>query len=346
MVECYCISSYTTFGGIYLKLYDVIIIGGGLSGMTAALAARKRGVNSILILEREDYLGGILVQCIHYGFKDGDSLEELTGPEFAQSYVDKLDCNNIDYKINTMVLDLNDNKVVTAVNPEEGIVEYKGKAIILATGCREKYNGNINVPMNKYAGIYTVGSAHKFINFQGYLPGKNVVILGSSDIALIVARRLIIEGANIKAIIERLPYVNSHRNNILENIKDFNLEVKLGYSISEVFGSERITGIKIAAIDENGRFIEDTEENIECDCLLLSVGWMPENDIPERVGIKLSQVTGGPEVNDTFETSIPGIFACGNLIHTYSWAENVVKEGYEAGNSASNFLEVYINRKV
>ena len=200
--------------------------------------------------------------------------------------------------------------------------------------------------MNKYAGIYTVGSAHKFINFQGYLPGKNVVILGSSDIALIVARRLIIEGANIKAIIERLPYVNSHRNNILENIKDFNLEVKLGYSISEVFGSERITGIKIAAIDENGRFIEDTEENIECDCLLLSVGWMPENDIPERVGIKLSQVTGGPEVNDTFETSIPGIFACGNLIHTYSWAENVVKEGYEAGNSASNFLEVYINRKV
>ena len=329
-----------------MKLYDLIIIGGGLSGMTAALAARKRGVKKILILEREDYLGGILVQCIHHGFKNRDSSEELTGPEFAQCYVDKLNVNNIDYKINTMVLDLNKRLVVTAVSPEEGIVEYKGRAIILATGCREKYNGNINVPMNKYAGIYTVGSAHKFINFQGYLPGKNVVILGTSDIALIVARRLIIEGAKIKAIIERQPYIHSHRHNIVENIKDFNLEVKLGYSIAEVFGAERITGIRIVAIDENGKFIEDTDENIECDCLLLSVGWMPENDLAERAGIKLSQGTGGPEVKDTFETSLPGVFACGNLIHTYSWAEDVVREGYEVGNSASNYIEANINRKV
>ena len=329
-----------------MKLYDLIIIGGGLSGISAALAAKKNGVNNILILEREDYLGGILVQCIHYGFNDGNSLMKVTGPELAQSYVDKLAANNIEYKLNTMVLDLNSSKVITAVNPEEGIVEYKGKAIILATGCREKYNGNINVPMNKYAGVYTVGSAHKFINFQGYLPGKNVVILGTSDLSFIVARRLIIEGAKIKAIIERQPNIHSHRNNILEIIEDFNLKVKVGYSISEVFGTERITGIKIAAVDENGRFIENTEENIECDCLLLSVGWMPENDLPVKAGIKLSKIIGGPEVKDTFETSLPGVFACGNLIHTYSWAEDVAKEGYEVGNSASNYLEAHINRKV
>ncbi|WP_040212302.1 NAD(P)/FAD-dependent oxidoreductase, partial [Clostridium polynesiense] len=325
-----------------MKNYDIIIIGGGLSGMTAALSAREKGIKDILILEREDYLGGILVQCIHHGFGENILEETLTGPEFAQYFINRIEADNIEYRLNTMVLDLNKDKVVTAVNPEEGIVEFKGKAIILATGCREKYNGNINVPMNKYAGIYTVGSAHKFINFQGYLPGKNVVILGSSDIALIVSRRLILEGAKVKAIVEKQPYIHSHRKNLAKCIEDFNLPLKLGYSITDVLGNERIKGVKIAEVDENGRFIKDTEEYIECDTLLLSVGWMPESDLAEKAKIKLSQSTGGPEVNDNYETTQGGVFACGNLIHTYSWANDVAIEGGTTGVKAADFIENYL----
>ena len=196
--------------------------------------------------------------------------------------------------------------------------------------------------MNGFAGIYTAGSAHKFINFQGYLPGKNVVIFGSSDIALIVARRLIVEGAKVKAIIEKQPYLHSHRNKITKCIDDFNLNVKLVHTITETIGSERITGVKVAKIDENGRFLKDTEEYIDCDCLLLSVGWMPESELPEKAGVRLSLSTGGPEVSEDLETSLQGIFACGNLIHTYGWAEDVAKEGYKAGIKASNYVESYI----
>lgn len=325
-----------------MKKYDIIIIGGGLSGMTAALSAREKGIENILILEREDYLGGILVQCIHNGFGINSIEENITGPEYAQYFIDKIKQNNIDYKLNTMVLDLNKNKVITAVNPDEGIIEYKAKSIILATGCREKYNGNINVPMNKYAGIYTLGSAHKFINFQGYLPGKNVVILGSSDIALIVSRRLIIEGAKINAIIEKQPYIMAHRKNVSRCIEDFNLPVKVGYSITEVLGKERVQGVKISKIDENGKFLKGSEEFIECDCLLLSVGWMPESDLAEKAKIKIAIATGGPEVNDNFETSQGGVFACGNLIHTYSWADDITLEGYEVGKRATDYIENYL----
>ena len=209
-------------------MYDIIIIGGGLSGMTAAISASKEGAGKILILEREDYLGGILVQCIHNGFGENIVEEVLTGPEFAEHFVNQIRSLNIEYKLNTMVLDINNSKVITAVNSEEGIVQYKAGAIVLATGCREKYNGNINVPMHKYAGIYTVGSAHRFINFQGYIPGKNVVILGSSDIALIVARRLIIEGAKVKAVVEKQPYLHSQRKNIISGGAGFQGKYRLG----------------------------------------------------------------------------------------------------------------------
>lgn len=325
-----------------MKQYDIIIIGGGLSGMTAALAARKKGIKNILILEREDYLGGILIHCIHTGFGINSIEENLTGPEYAQYFIDKIKKNHIDYMLNTMVLDLNKDKVITAVNPDLGIVEYKAKSIILATGCREKYNGNINVPMNKYAGIYTIGSAHKFINFQGYLPGKNVVILGSSDIALIVSRRLIIEGAKIKAIVEKQPYLMAHRKNVSRCIEDFNLPIRVGYSITEVLGGERVQGVKISKIDENGKVIKGSEELIECDCLLLSVGWMPESDLPEKAKIKMSNATGGPEVLDNYETSQAGVFACGNLIHTYSWADDITLEGYATGKCAADHIENYL----
>lgn len=325
-----------------MKKYDIIIVGGGLSGMTAAISASEKGAGEILILEREDYLGGILVQCIHNGFGENLMDETLTGPEFAEYFIEKIKSLNIDYKLNTMVLDINNNKVVTAVSSEEGIVEYKASAIILATGCREKYNGNINVPMHKYAGIYTVGSAHKFINFQGYIPGKNVVILGSSDIAIIVARRLIIEGAKVKAIVENQPYINSQRKSIVRCIDEFNIPLRLGYSVTEVIGDERVKAVIISKIDENGRALNDTEEKVDCDCLLLSVGWMPESDLPQKARIKISSSTGGPLVDKSYETSQSGIFACGNLIHIYSWAEDAAKEGYRAGENAVKYLLNYI----
>ena len=319
--------------------YDIVIVGGGPAGMAAAVAAKKAGSDSILILERDTRIGGILLQCIHNGFGLHHFGEELTGPEYAGRFSDEVEKLGIEYKTDTMVLEVNDKKQVTAINTKDGLMQIQAKAVILAMGCRERTRGALVIPGTRPAGIFTAGSAQRFVNIDGYLPGKKVVILGSGDIGLIMARRLTLEGAEVKLICELMPFSAGLRRNIVQCVENFNIPLKFSHTITKIHGKERVEGVSVAAVDKNRRPIPETEEFIECDTLLLSVGLIPENEISNGCGISIDSTTSGPVVNEHMQTSVEGIFACGNTVHVHDLVDFVTAESIRAGENAAKYVQ-------
>ena len=317
---------------------DLVIIGGGPAGMSAAVAAYKKGIKDILILERDDSLGGILRQCIHNGFGLHKFKEELTGPEYALKYEEQIKELNIPYKLNTMVLDISEDKVITATNTEDGIFKVKAKAIILAMGCRERSKGALNISGLRPSGIFSAGTAQKLVNMEGYMPGKNVVILGSGDIGLIMARRMTLEGAKVHAVCELMPYSGGLARNIEQCLNDFNIPLKLSHTVVEIHGKERLTGVTIAKVDENKKPIAETKEFIPCDTLLLSVGLIPENELSKCAKVELNPVTNGAYVDQDRQTKVEGIYACGNVLHVHDLVDFVSEEAEIAGESAADYI--------
>lgn len=319
--------------------YDVVVIGGGPAGLAAAIEAKKNGVDNILVIERDRELGGILQQCIHNGFGLHVFKEELSGPEYAERFIDELREMNIEYKLNTMVLDINDDKKIHAINSKDGFMTIEAKTIILSMGCRERTRGAINIPGYRPAGVFTAGAAQRYINMEGYMVGKKVVILGSGDIGLIMARRMTLEGAEVQAVVELLPFSGGLTRNIVQCLDDFNIPLLLSHTIIDVEGKDRLQGITIAKIDENRKPIKGTEQHFDCDTLLLSVGLLPENELSENAGIELDKITGGPIVNEAMETSIKGVFACGNVVHVHDLVDYVTAESRRAGKNAAKFVK-------
>ncbi len=317
---------------------DLVIIGGGPAGMSAAVAAYDSGITDILILERDEHLGGILQQCIHNGFGLHKFGEELTGPEYAWRYEQQVRERNIECKLNTMVLDVSSDRVVTATNTEDGIFQIEAKAIILAMGCRERSKGALNIAGSRPAGIYSAGTAQKYVNMKGYLPGKEVVILGSGDIGLIMARRMTLEGAKVHAVCELMPYSGGLARNIEQCLNDFDIPLKLSHTVVKIHGKERLTGVTVAEVDERRRPKPETEEFIPCDTLLLSVGLIPENELSKCADVKLCGVTNGAVVDQDRETSVAGIFSCGNVLHVHDLVDFVSDEAEIAGKAAAAYI--------
>ena len=322
-----------------MKNYDIVIIGGGPAGLSAAVAARKSGTESILILERDDKLGGILNQCIHNGFGLHTFQEELTGPEYAGRFIAQAEELQIEYKLHTMVMDISEGKVVTAMNREEGMFQIQAKAVILAMGCRERSRGALNIPGYRPAGIFSAGTAQRLVNIEGYLPGRKVVILGSGDIGLIMARRMTLEGAKVQVVAELMPYSGGLKRNIVQCLDDFDIPLKLSHTVIDIKGKERVEGITLAEVDTKGRPIPGTEEEYECDTLLLSVGLIPENELSRGMGVEMNPVTSGPKVNESLETNVEGVFACGNVLHVHDLVDFVSEEAAAAGRNASFYVQ-------
>lgn len=319
--------------------FDLVVIGGGPGGLAAAIEAKKNGINNILVIERDKELGGILQQCIHNGFGLHEFKEELTGPEYAERFILELQKMNIEYKLDTMVLDITPEKVVHAINTTDGYMAIEAKAVILAMGCRERTRGAISIPGERPAGIFTAGTAQRFINMEGYMVGKKVVILGSGDIGLIMARRMTLEGAEVEAVVELMPFSGGLARNIAQCLNDYDIPLYLSHTVVDIIGKERLEKVIIAKVDENRKPIPGTEISYDCDTLLLSVGLIPENDISRNTGVEIDRRTSGPIVNEMMETSIPGIFACGNVVHVHDLVDFVSAEARKAGRAAAKYIK-------
>lgn len=317
---------------------QLLIIGGGPAGLAAAIEAKKHGLNDILIIERDDRLGGILNQCIHNGFGLHTFKEELTGPEYAQRFIDQVQEANIPYELGSMVLDIDQNKNVTYVNPEKGLVTVAADSIILAMGCRERPRGALSIPGYRPAGIYSAGTAQKLVNIDGKMPGRDVVILGSGDIGLIMARRMVLEGANVHVVAELMPYSGGLKRNIVQCLDDYDIPLKLSHTVTDIKGKERVEAVTISQVDENRRPIPGTEMTYPCDTLLLSVGLIPENELSVLAGVEMNPTTNGPVVNESLETNVPGIFAAGNVLHVHDLVDFVSQEAGKAGEMAARYV--------
>ena len=322
-----------------MRNVDLVIIGGGPAGLAAAASARESGIESILIIERDKELGGILNQCIHNGFGLHTFKEELTGPEYAARFIAVVKKLNIEFILNTMVMDITSEKKVTAMNREEGLFEIQAKAIILAMGCRERSRGALNIPGYRPAGIFSAGTAQRLVNMEGYMPGREVVILGSGDIGLIMARRMTLEGAKVKVVAELMPYSGGLKRNIVQCLNDFDIPLKLSHTVIDIEGKERVEAVTIAEVGPDRRPIPGTEERYTCDTLLLSCGLIPENELSRSAGVTLSNITSGPVVNESLETNIEGIFACGNVLHVHDLVDYVSEEAKNAGKNAADYIK-------
>lgn len=322
-----------------MRHYQLIVIGGGPAGLAAAIQAREDGVEDILVLERDHELGGILNQCIHNGFGLHLFQEELTGPAYAERFIDQLKGLGIAYRLNSMVLQLTDRREVSYVNREDGYCQVSADAVILAMGCRERTRGNITIPGTRCAGIYTAGAAQRLLNIEGYVVGKKVVILGSGDIGLIMARRLTLEGAEVEAVVELLPYSGGLTRNIVQCLDDYHIPLYLSHTIVDVRGEERLEQVVVMEVDARRKPIPGTEKVYDCDTLLLSVGLLPENELSQSAGVQMDPVTGGPKVNELMETSIPGVFACGNVVHVHDIVDFVTQEARRAGAGAARLIK-------
>jgi pyridine nucleotide-disulphide oxidoreductase family protein len=321
-----------------MQQYDIVVIGGGPAGLAAAIAAKKAGAKNLVVLERDAMLGGILNQCIHNGFGLHTFKEELTGPEYAARYIEEAAKLEIPYKLGAMALSVSPEKEITYISGEEGIQKISAKAVILAMGCRERPRGALNIPGFRPAGIYSAGTAQRLMNIEGYHVGRKVVILGSGDIGLIMARRMTLEGAKVEVVAELMPYSGGLKRNIVQCLDDYGIPLKLSHTVVGIEGKERLTGVTIAAVDENRHPIPGTEEHYDCDTLLLSVGLIPENELTREIGAAMSRVTSGPEVDDRLQTGVSGIFACGNVLHVHDLVDHVSEEATLAGENAAAYV--------
>ena len=325
-----------------MEEYDIVIIGGGPAGLAAALNARHQGIERLLILERDKELGGILNQCIHNGFGLHTFKEELTGPEYAWRYIRQVLEQKISYRLNTMVVDVAQEdgwKIVTAMSREKGMTMLRARAVILAMGCRERPRGALNVPGFRPAGIYTAGTAQRLVNMEGYMPGKEIVILGSGDIGLIMARRMTLEGATVKVVAEIMPKSGGLTRNIVQCLEDYGIPLKLNHTVIDIKGKDHIEGVTLAQVDENKEPVPGTQEAYRCDTLLLSVGLIPENELTRGLGARMDEKTHGPVVDERLQTTVAGVFACGNVLHVHDLADLVSQEAAEAGKHAADYVK-------
>ena len=318
---------------------DVVVIGAGPAGLAAAIAAKENGAGEVMVTDREEHLGGILRQCIHNGFGLHVFGEELTGPEYAARFVDKAKALGVRFLTETMVLDISAERVVAAVGPETGLITIEAGAVVLAMGCRERSVGALMIPGSRPSGVLTAGTAQRFVNIEGFMPGHEVVILGSGDIGLIMARRMTLEGAHVKMVLELMPYSGGLNRNIVQCLNDFDIPLRLSHTVTRLHGHKRLTGVSIAAVDEFGAPIRETEEYVPCDTLLLSVGLIPENELSRGFGAQLDAMTGGPVVDSDMQTSVDGIFACGNVVQVHDLVDFVTEEATRAGRAAALYLK-------